>query len=128
MPPEWITFDAGALIACERGEKNMTALILRLSNEGIQIAIPAGALGQVWRAGGRQALLARLVKSKTVEVVPLDEATAKAAGILCGNRGTADVVDASVVICAQNKGNSPVVTSDPDDMMRLDPELHLIVA
>lgn len=38
--------------------------------------------------------------------------------------GTADVVDAHVAICA-NRARQQVVTSDPDDLARLDPQLGL---
>jgi tagatose-1,6-bisphosphate aldolase len=57
--------------------------------------------------------------------VPLDEPTAKAAGVLCGRAETADVVDASVVIAARLLGQ-PVLTSDADDLRRLDKQLRIV--
>jgi hypothetical protein len=39
--------------------------------------------------------------------------------------GTSDIVDAHVVICARRSAQQ-VVTSDPDDLRRLDPEIGLI--
>jgi hypothetical protein len=39
---------------------------------------------------------------------------------------TADVVDAHVVVCAQRFGQA-IVTSDPDDSRRLDPNARLVV-
>lgn len=122
-PPEWITFDAGALIACERNDRQMSAILTRINTLGTQIAVPAGALGQVWRNNPKQALLARLIKSARVNVVALDEDAAKEAGVLCGQSGTHDLIDASVVICARAKDRCPIVTSDPDDMKMLDPTL-----
>ena len=50
---------------------------------------------------------------------------ARQAGQLCGVTGTSDVIDASVVLCAREHGHT-VVTSDPDDLRRLDPKLDLI--
>lgn len=94
-PPEWITFDAGALIACERGDRQMGAILTRIKTHDIRIAVPAGVLGQVWRNNPQQALLARLIKSEKVSVVPLDEDAAKEAGVLCGQSGTHDLIDAS---------------------------------
>jgi predicted nucleic acid-binding protein len=120
------TLDAGALIALERGDRRMLALVKRARETRARLAIPAGALGQAWRDGARQALLARLVLSTdVVEVVPLDARAAKEAGQLCGVTGTADVVDASVVLCARARRHA-VVTSDVPDLRRLDPDLDLI--
>jgi hypothetical protein len=45
---------------------------------------------------------------------------------MCYFRGTADITDAHVVICARRAGQS-VVTSDPGDLSKLDPALSLIV-
>ena len=50
---------------------------------------------------------------------------ARAAGQLCGARGTSDVVDASVVLCARARKHA-VVTSDVGDLRRLDPALPLV--
>jgi hypothetical protein len=44
---------------------------------------------------------------------------------LCGARGTSDVIDATVVLCARARGHR-VVTSDPDDLRRLDSAIPLI--
>jgi hypothetical protein len=45
--------------------------------------------------------------------------------LLAASRST-DIADAHVVICARRSGTG-VVTSDPDDLRRLDPELALTV-
>lgn len=82
-------------------------------------------IGQVWRDGRRQARLARLLGSEGVEIVGLDDFGARAAGQLCGVSGTADVIDATVVLCAQARGRR-IATSDPEDMRHLDPALVLI--
>jgi predicted nucleic acid-binding protein len=47
-------------------------------------------------------------------------------GILLARTGTADIADAHVVICAQRAGQA-VVTSDPDDLSGIAPELRLVV-
>lgn len=52
------------------------------------------------------------------EVEDLDEFFAKEAGALCGRSGTADVVDATVVVSAARR-NDDVLTSDPADLARL---------
>jgi predicted nucleic acid-binding protein len=39
--------------------------------------------------------------------------------------GTRDIVDAHVVVCAR-RSRQPIVTSDPDDLRRLDPAAVLV--
>jgi hypothetical protein len=82
-------------------------------------------VAQAWRGGSRQARLARFLRLATVTVVPLDEPEARAAGALCGNASTADVVDASVVICALARDHA-VLSSDPEDLAALDPTLRIV--
>jgi len=121
-----LTLDAGALIAFERNERRVIALLARALEHELQIAVPAGVVGQVWRDGRRQARLARLLASSEVTVEALDDARARAAGQLCGARATSDVIDASVVLCAREHRHR-IVTSDPDDLSTLDPRAELIV-
>lgn len=120
-----VVFDASALIAFERGDRTVIALVARALHHGDTIAVPVGVVGQVWRDGRRQARLARLLASRQVEIEPLDDEGARAAGQLCGVRGTHDVIDATVARSARRR-RAPVVTSDPDDMQQLDPTLTLI--
>ena len=89
------------------------------------MVIPAGVLAQVWRDGPRQVRLAALVNAEGVRIAALSEAVAKAAGQLCGLRGTSDVIDASVVLAAHG-GAAIVVTSDSDDIRRLDSALMIV--
>lgn len=121
-----VTLDAGALIAFERAERKAVALLALARERGEPLSVPVGVIGQVWRDGRRQAVLARLLGSGAVEIVGLDDLGARAAGQLCGVSGTADVIDATVVLCARARGRR-IATSDPDDMRRLDPTLVLIV-
>ncbi|MGO9788861.1 MAG: hypothetical protein ACLP8S_04830 [Solirubrobacteraceae bacterium] len=95
------------------------------AEHGAAVHVPAGVIGQVWRDGSRQARLARLVKSGLLDVRDLDLDEARAAGSLCGIAGTADVMDASVALLARRFG-ATVVTSDPDDIRRLDAHLPLV--
>lgn len=120
-----VTLDAGALIAFERNERAVVAIIARAYEQKIRLATPAGVVGQVWRDGRRQARLARLLGSQLVEIEALDDRRARAAGQLCGVAGTSDIVDASVVLCARARGHA-VATSDLDDLRRLDPSLRYI--
>lgn len=120
-----VTLDTGALIAIEKADRRMQALLDEAHAAGLSIDIPAGALAQAWRNGPRQARLARTLHLTNVTVPPLDGPTAKAAGVLCGQRGTDDPIDASVVLNARRRDHT-VITSDPSDLRRLDPQLRLV--
>jgi hypothetical protein len=58
--------------------------------------------------------------------MPLDGPDATAVGLLLARTGTADIVDAHVAICAQRTGQA-VVTSDPEDLRRISPQLQLVI-
>jgi hypothetical protein len=121
-----LTLDAGALIAFERNDRRMVALLARSVAHGLGLSVPAGVVGQVWRDGRRQARLSRLLGASQVEVVALDDQRARDAGQLCGVRGTSDMIDASVVLCARVR-RQRIATADPDDMGRLDSTVPLVV-
>jgi predicted nucleic acid-binding protein len=107
-----VTYDAGALIAAERGSRSMWELHRRALDDGLRPTLSTAVLGQVWR-GGPQPLLSRLVKG--CRVVPVTESQARAAGTALARSGTDDLVDAVVAITALARGGV-LVTSDPDDM------------
>jgi hypothetical protein len=117
-----LVLDAGALIAFERGNARVRALLA----EAKRLLVPAGALAQVWRDGRRQVPLRALCNSRRTAVITLDRAYAEAAGVLCGRASTRDVIDASVVLAARREGGV-VVTSDPGDLQRLDPQIPVAV-
>ena len=92
----------------------------------LPISVPAGVLGQAWRDGRTQVRLSRFLSARGLAIVPLDDRAARAAGQLCGATRTSDVIDASVVLCARTRGDQ-IMTSDPDDLRRLDPDVALVV-
>ena len=116
------TLDSGALIAFERSQPRMVALVERAAALGLRLAVPAGVVARTWRGGGRAASLSRLLRAPLTEVVPLDELTARMIGVVCGRTGATDVVDVSVVVCARERGHR-VVSGDPDDLRTIDPGL-----
>ena len=120
-----VTLDAGALIALDRNDRRVVVLLARAAERGARLTVPAGALAQAVREPARQARLARLVRQPTTDVAALDRADATRVGRLLAVSGTSDVVDAHVVVCARRTGQS-VVTSDPEDLHRLDPGLPLV--
>jgi len=119
-----LTLDAGALIALERGDRRVVALLREALDRRVRICVPAGVVAQVWRNGATQAVLARFLRAREVNIPPLDEPMARAAGELCGLVGSSDVVDAQVVLTAR-QGRDTIVTSDPEDLRRLDGTLRI---
>ena len=123
--PSSVVLDAGALIAFERGDERMRALIREALKRDARLLVPAGVLAQVFRDRRRQVALRALVAGRSTEVPALDRLLAEAAGVLCGLAGTSDVIDATVAIVAK-KERAKVVTSDAGDLRRLDRGLELV--
>jgi len=121
-----LTLDTGALIALERGDAKIRALLRRAVDTGINVAVPAVVVAQSWRGGPRQARVARLLADPVVDVPALDDITARAVGLLCGRSGHSDIVDVHVALHARSQDHM-VVTSDPDDLRVVDPSIRLIV-
>jgi len=123
--PAGRVLDAGALIALDRGDKRIIALLQRAVTQGRTIRVPAGVVGQAWRDGRVQVTLARFLRSQEVKIVPLDEQLARSCGELCRVANSSDIIDASVVLLAREQ-RDPIVTGDPSDLLRLDPSAHII--
>ena len=121
-----ITLDAGALIALDRNDRQVIALLARTIERGMRVTIPATVLAQAMRNPARQARLRRLIRQSSTDLVALDGLDATLVGLLLARSGTEDIVDAHVVICAERSGQA-VVTSDPGDIQRLSPGLRLVV-
>src|ERR1700736_858521 len=117
--------DAGALVAFERNDRRVVAIVARALEHHDALVVPAGVVAQAWRDGARQARLVRLLGSPICEVLVLDDRRARAAGQLCGVAGTSDVVDASVAVAAGQRALR-IITSDADDLRLLDNRLDLV--
>ena len=111
-----LTLDAGALIAAERGDRRLPVFLEEATRKGWVVTVPAPVVGQVWRGGSRQARLARLLAE--CEIEPTTDEMARAAGVLLGQAGKADIVDALVVLGAVERGDE-ILTSDPEDLAAL---------
>ncbi len=123
---ETLVLDAGGLIAIERRDRQLEAFLARARQRKTHVRVPSTALAQVVRDPARQAALMRLLRDGLTTVLGLSELDALSIGRMLARAGTGDVVDAHVVLCAQ-RTSSRVVTSDPDDLLRLDPALRLLV-
>ena len=91
------------------------ALNDELTRARIRPLVPVVVLAQAWR-GGPQHQVSQVLKA--CDILPDDQATGRAAGVACAASGTADVVDAIVIVTAV-RHQAPVVTSDPGDLTRI---------
>ncbi len=121
-----VTFDAGGLIALDRGDRRVIALLARAKERGGRIRIPATALAQAMRSPARQARLSRLIRQPSTDIVVLDGPAATAVGLALARTRTSDIADAQVALCAESAGDA-VVTSDPEDLLRISPGLVCVV-
>lgn len=115
-----LVLDAGALIALDRNDREVWALLRVAADAGGIVQVPAGVIAQAWRGGRRQVLLSRALRH--CHDVALDGVAARAAGLLCGRTGSSDVIDASVAVTAAALARSEdvvVLTSDSGDIGRL---------
>ncbi len=120
------TFDAGGLIALDRNDRRVLALVARAAERGMRITIPATALAQAMRNPTRQARLSRLIRQAGTDLIALNGPDATAVGLLLARTATADVVDAHVVVCAR-RARQVLVTSDAANLRRIAPDLQLLV-
>jgi hypothetical protein len=86
-----------------------------LQAQGVPVLTSAGAVAHVWRDGRRQANLARVLPG--VDVVALDQMSAKKVGDLLRQNRTDDVVDGHVALLVQPQDR--VLTSDEPDIKAL---------
>lgn len=108
-----LVLDAGALVAVERAQREVIALIKQELRAGRAPKTHGGVVGQVWRGGtGRQAILARLLPG--LDVLPIDVELGRRAGVLLARARRADVIDAAVVLLAAD--GDIILTSDPEDL------------
>ena len=111
-----LVLDAGAFIAVDRDDRTMIARLRAAEQHAIGLRTSAIVVAQVWRdPAGRQARLARLLRA--VDIRAVDDRLARDAGVLLGRAGSADPIDATVVLVAES--GDRILTSDPGDLRRL---------
>ena len=111
-----LILDAGALVGVDRNDRAVLARLAAAQRNGLELRTNPMVVAQVWRdRRGRQASLGRLLQA--VKVQPIGDQEGREAGALLGQTGTADPIDATVVLLA-NPGDR-ILTSDPDDLTRL---------
>ena len=111
-----LILDAGALVAVDRDDRAMMARLRASQQHGLELRTNAMVVAQVWRdRHGRQVNLARLLRA--VDVRAVSQRDGREAGELQAAAGTADPVDATVVLLAAP--GDRIVTSDAGDIARL---------
>lgn len=118
-----LILDAGALIAVDRNQRDVVALIKRERLAGREPVTHGAIVGQVWRNGSRQANLARALEGIKVEAI--DHVLGRRAGLLMRASGTSDVVDAALVLLASD--GDKILTSDRGDIAILAEAADLFV-
>ena len=111
-----LVLDSGALVAFERGDRGVAALVEAARRRRDPVVTSSGCVAQAWRGGGpRQALLARLLRG--VAERGLDRDVSRSVGQLCAETGTTDVIDGHIALLASDRDT--VLTSDAEDIRAL---------
>lgn len=111
-----LVLDAGGLLAVERADRDVIALLKRELIAGRPPVTHAGIIGQVWRGSGpRQANLARILPA--LSVAAIDGELGRKAGVLLGRARRTDVIDAAIVLVASD--GDEILTSDARDLVPL---------
>src|SRR5690606_37654930 len=113
--PMSVVLDSGALIAVDRRDRTVGAMLRLLQQEARPLVTSGAVVAQVWRNGARQALLARVLTGVRIE--GLDASSGRRVGALLAEARTDDVVDGHVAHLVTDAGT--VLTSDPADVRRL---------
>ncbi len=110
-----LVFDAGALIALDRGDRGVGALLAAAARDGVEVVTSSACIAQAWRDPARQARLVRAL-SGFLEW-PLDPSRARRCGLLLTSARTNDIADAAIVGLVTD--GDTILTSDPKDIEHL---------
>jgi hypothetical protein len=111
-----LILDSGALVAVDREDRAMVARLRAAQQHGLELRSNAMIIAQVWRdRHGRQVNLARLLRAVDVRIVTQQDG--RNAGVLQAAAGTADAIDATVVLLAAP--GDRILTGDLADLTRL---------
>jgi hypothetical protein len=110
-----LVFDSGALIALERGDRGVAALLVAAAESGAEAVTSSACVAQVWRNPASQTRLASALAG-FVEC-ELDPRRARDCGTLLARSETRDTADAAVSLLAHD--GDTVLTSDPQDIEHL---------
>ena len=110
-----VVLDAGALIAIDKRDRAVGAMLRVLQRDDVPIVTSAAVVAQAWRDPRRQVNLARVLTG--VDIAALDDLAAKQVGELLRANRTTDLADAHVALLVQPQER--VLTSDEADIKAL---------
>jgi hypothetical protein len=110
-----LVFDAGGLIALDRGDREVGAILALAAEAGTDAVTSSACVAQAWRDPARQARLTRALAGFIER--PLDTPAARDCGRLLGRSHTADIADGALTLLVED--GDTVLTSDPADIKRL---------
>lgn len=110
-----VVFDTGALIALDRGSREVGALLHEAAAAGLDAVTSSACVAEAWRDPARQARLLRALDGMVEH--PLDPSAARGCGALLAGAGTADIADAAIALVAGP--NDTILTSDHADISHL---------
>lgn len=113
-----IILDSGAIIASERNDPTVAAILKAARKNRTPILVPATVVAETWRGPSSHARTAHLFGS--VDGFPaLDEQSGRQVGTLLALSKTAAIVDGNVVAVAIALRPATIVTSDVNDVRHL---------
>jgi ABC-type Fe2+-enterobactin transport system substrate-binding protein len=110
-----LVFDAGALIALDRGDRAIGALLAAAARHGDEAVTSSACVAQAWRDPARQARLTRALGGFLER--SLDALAARRCGLLLASSATSDIADAAIALLVES--GDTILTSDPRDIARL---------
>ena len=110
-----VVLDADALIAVDKRDRAVGAMLRVLQRDGVPIVTSAAVVAQAWPDSRRQVHLARTLAG--LDIAALDDVAAKRVGELLRANGTSDLADAHVALLVQPQDR--VLTGDEDDIKAL---------
>jgi predicted nucleic acid-binding protein len=113
-----IILDSGAIIASERNDPTLAAILKAARKNRTPILVPATVVAETWRGRSTHARAAQLFGS--VDGFPeLNAQSARQVGALLALSKTAAIVDGNVVAVAIALRPATIVTSDVKDVTHL---------
>lgn len=110
-----VLLDAGALMAFEKSNPTVLALLRHAQIRSIPVRTTSGVTAQVWRDRSTHVRLARLLRG--VDEVAIDPTSSPRVGSVLATSRTSDVVDASLIEIAVD--GDEVISTDARDLAHL---------
>lgn len=110
-----LILDTGALIAIDRGDRGVGALLHEAARAGIDAVSSCVCVAEAWRDPARQARLSRALAG--ILECPLDTRSSRQCGALLARSRTSDVADAALSLLAGT--DDVVLTGDAGDITHL---------